>query len=100
MPPPQAIHEEYRMNRITAFAALFALAVWPVVPALAADPPAGAAPASETNAEQPDLATVLTAFAKVKSGLADIIGAAEKEAGGGKAVDATFDAGGPSPSYR
>jgi uncharacterized membrane protein YkoI len=88
------------MNRITTFAALLAFAVLPGAPTLAADPPKAPAQASETDAEQPDLATVLTAFAKVKTGLADAVAAGEKEAGGGKAVDATFDPTGPNPVYR
>ena len=88
------------MNRITALIALLALALLPGAPARAADTPAAPPQASETNPEQPDLATVLTAFGKVKTGLADAVTAGEKEAGGGKAVDATFDPTGPTPVYR
>jgi uncharacterized membrane protein YkoI len=87
------------MNRITALTALLAFALLSGAPARAADPPA-APQASETTPEQPDLATVLAAFAKVKTGLADAVTAGEKEAGGGKAVDATFDPTGPAPVYR
>lgn len=87
-------------HRITAVAALLAFALLCGGPAVrAADPPAGPK-AEENNPEQPDLATVLAAFAKVKTPLTDAVAAAEKEAGAGKAVDATFDPSGPSPVYR
>lgn len=85
------------MNRITVLTALLAFALLPGPASYAADPPAQA---SETTPEQPDLATVLAAFAKAKTGLADAVTAGEKEAGGGKAVDATFDPTGTSPVYR
>jgi uncharacterized membrane protein YkoI len=88
------------MNRTTILIALLALALLWGAPARAADPPAAPAQGSETTPEQPDLATVLAAFAKVKTGLIDAVTAGEKEAGGGKAVDATFDPTGTSPVYR
>lgn len=89
------------MKRPAAFAALLVFAMlFAAPPTLAADEPAAKPEAGEDNPEQPDLATVLTAFAKAKVGLADVVAAAEKEAGGGKGVDATFDPTGPSPAFR
>src|SRR5436305_6191940 len=88
------------MNRTTVLTALLAFALLLGAPARAADPPAAPAQGSETAPEQPDLATVLTAFAKAKTGLVDAVTNGEKEAGGGKAVDATFDPTGTSPVYR
>ena len=87
------------LNRTTAVAALLAFALLSPA-AYAADPPAAPPQAEESNPDQPDLATILAAFSKVKGSMADTVAAAEKEAGGGKAVDATFDPSGPSPAYR
>jgi len=89
------------MNRFTVVAALIAIGLVSGAPTLrAADPPAPSSDAGEANPEQPDLATILSAFAKAKVGLADVVTAGEKEAGSGKAVDATFDPSGANPVFR
>ena len=105
-------------QRTALFTALFALALLSGAPGLrAANPPAGqpqdqqskpgeqsgdqpAEQPGESNPEEPDLASILAAFAKAKTGLADAVATAEKEAGGGKAVDATFEPGEATPVYR
>ena len=87
-------------HRIAALSALLAVAlVSGGLASRAADAPVPPK-AEQPSPEEPDLATVLAAFGKVKTGLTDAVAAAEKDAGGGKAVDATFDPSGASPVFR
>lgn len=96
------------MHRTALFTAFLAFALLAAPTGRAANPPEAEAPAQnkpeepsgQANPEEPDLASILAAFAKVKTGLADAVGVAEKEAGGGKAVDATFEPGNATPVFR